>query len=181
MKYRYAKKLSFKTIIILLIAIFSALIVIYYFQQPIKDVKYKNVILRFDLNLRETKNIPVYPNESAVNELISNPKVKKITFIVKNTSDAFLTKLEAVEITLKLSTALQIFDSAFFSNVIEVSSFENLKSTQENPFIVLIPPSIANETYVSVSNNVVYISGKNRHEFDLATAKFILSSLGIKV
>jgi len=177
-------KLNKKTAIIsvsVLVASIALYLVVKVYLTPINFVNYNGLPLEFSVNLREANNILVEPDENAVKNLINNRDVEKITFIIKNTPDSFLTKLEAVEITLKLSYALRIFDSSFFTNVIEVESFDNLNSTSETPYIILMPPSIADGTYVKVVDNSVFISGEDKNGFNLATAKFIISSLGINV
>ncbi len=176
--------LSKKTIlfIIVFVSVLGVIVLmINFYPWPIKTRQYNNVTIQFDVDLREAKNIPVYPNENSTRNLINTPTVKKLTFVIQNTSDFSLTKLEVVQTSATLSYALKIFDPGFFDNILIANSFDNLNSTAENPYIALTPPSISDGTYVKVVKNSVFISGKDRHGFDLATAKFIISSLGIRI
>ncbi len=187
MEYHYKQKgvklrLTSKNMTVvgmLLVTMVAVFLLAKYYPYSVTSAAYKNATLQFAVDLNAAKSIPVYPDTNSVSNLINSPSVKKLTFVVQNTSDAYLSKYEAVEITLKLSTALKIFDPNYFGNVVEVKSFSDLNSTPDSPYIVMVPPSLANGTFVKVDGGSVFISGADRHGFDLAAAKFVLSSLGI--
>jgi hypothetical protein len=73
-------------------------------------------------------------------------------------------------------------------NVINVTSYENLNASDKEPAIALIHPIYSNESSVRLDGNIVYVQGKNAtsltgqlRNFDLATAKFLMVALGIKI
>jgi hypothetical protein len=44
-----------------------------------------------------------------------------------------------------------------------------------------VPPVLADETSVKTENNTVFIEGKTKEDFDLATIKFLIEALDLKV
>lgn len=185
LSFRLSRKRAIVLTAVIVISVAAALLATVY-PWPITSVGYNNVILQFGVNLRDARNVPVYPNANAVANVINVSRINGVTFVLQNTSDDYSSKVEAVEIVLKLSTAYNIFDTNFYDpnsnhEPLIVKSFDNLNATQRNPYIVLVPPSISDGNYVKVVGNSVFISGKTQHDFDLATAKFILSSIGISI
>lgn len=189
MEYHYKKrgaalKLNKRNMAVLAVILASLSFIVLaarFYPWSANAVDYNGVRLVFDANLMDARNVPAYPSADAVKSLISGQNVKRLTFVFQNTSDSYLTKLNAVEIAIKMSYALKNFDPGFFNSTKEVKSFGGLDSTADNPYIVLVPPSISDGTYVKVVGNTVFISGRDRNDFSLAAAKFILSSLGINI
>jgi hypothetical protein len=62
-----------------------------------------------------------------------------------------------------------------------ISSYDNIIANESYPVIALIPPSMTNSTSVVATNNIIYIQGNTTEGFDLATIKFLMSALDIKV
>jgi hypothetical protein len=104
---------------------------------------------------------------------------KNVVIVFKNTSDLSYVAVEAFEITYKLKTAYLRNNFSAKISAQEVESFDNLP--RENLFIALVPPSISDETAIRVSNNVIFIKGENLEKLDLATVKFLMIILGIKI
>lgn len=150
-----------------------------YVTLPVLSVKYGNLTLEFRVNLKEAAKIKVYPNASTTYQILWNPKVRNVTIDFMNTSDLGLTAVEAFEITYKLTIGYKTNNYVVGISAKNVESFENLSATEENPIIVLVPPSISNETSVKIEGNIIYINGIDAKGFDLATAKLIMIGLEI--
>jgi hypothetical protein len=171
-------------ILLIISAMAAAFFYVFYFPKPITSVDFYGVILNFRADLREAEKIPLYPNESAVNALLMDGSVRNITIAFKpsNEENSYFA-LEATEIVTKLYYAYKTLGHVmpkFMS--INVSSYENLSGTPQNPMIALVAPSVSNETDVIVSsNNVISVKAKSFNDFDLATIKMIMAALKIKV
>ncbi len=92
-----------------------------------------------------------------------------------------LNAVEALELTIKLTYWLERLPIWYRPKDYipeEIDSYQNI--TNHSPFynIVLIPPEFANSTYVKIENKNIFISGKTKKDFDLATMKFLLSMIG---
>jgi hypothetical protein len=167
------------------LALFLIFFYIFYVPKPITTWNFYGVILNFRVDLREASKIPVYPSEDVVNTQLMNPLVKNITIVYKPSSpkDNSYYAAEAFEIATKLYygyRALEYEMPKFIT--MNVSSYENLPGKIQNPIIALVAPSYSNETAVVVDpGHIVFIKAKNLQEFDLATVKFLMSALRIKV
>ncbi|MBS7657520.1 hypothetical protein KEJ33_06325 [Candidatus Bathyarchaeota archaeon] len=148
--------------------------------EEIKTWVYDGYELEFRADLREASKIQV-PGEDQVHDLFWNEEVKNVTIGFKRTNDMGLTGIEAFEITYKLRLAYLIAKRDVGISAEELDSFANSNSTRQNPFVALIPPSISNETAIRVSENTVFISGKDSKDFDLITVKFLIIVLGIRL
>lgn len=148
-------------------------------------VDYRGITFNFRTNLKDAQKIPIFPNESSVNSEFSNDKIKNITIAYKQSkSEIPIVTVEAVEISNKLklfylSDSNKTADVLF--NVLELDSFENISGSFENPIIVIKSPSQSSKNQVSLSNHVAVIEGRSLAELDLATVKFIMAVLGLKV
>jgi len=136
--------------------------------------------LQFRANLREASKVAVYPNESSIKSIFYNPAIKTVYICFKNTTQNSLVAVEAWEISYKLKTFYLLVGLPVDFKGQEVSSYSQ-EGNSTSPVIVLIPPVDANETAVRAGNYTVYISGKDMHSFDLATEKFLMVVLDIKV
>jgi len=65
-------------------------------------------------------------------------------------------------------------------NAQPIESYENITREDNVLKIILVPPGIANDTYVRAGGNRIFIYGKNFRDFDLATIKTILVAMGYK-
>lgn len=173
-----------KPILIFLSIIF--LLGLYYtlLPKPIYETSYKGTKIMFRADLREAKKIPVYPNEEILRRSLIHPLVKNVTIAfvpVENENDIYV--VNAWEIVMKLYLAYEEIGIKPKFNGMNISSYENIElyGKIQNPLIVLIHPKYANETAVRVEDHTILISGKTKHELDLATVKFLIVSLRIKV
>lgn len=189
-RYKYTpKKVKIKVtklkIIAFLIAAISFCVVyleypaIYKTLVPIKQINYYGVPLVFRQDLKQASTIPVYPNENAL-KIFYDPKIKTIYIAFRNTTQNSLVEVEAYEISYKLKIFYLLAKHPITIKGINVTSYK-INGNSTSPVIVLIPPVDANETAVKVSSYTIYIGGKNLHDFDLATEKFLMVVLGIKV
>lgn len=169
-------------IVLIIVLLFLFLLFLYFYtQRPITTINYLGEKLTFRQDLREANKIKVYPSEKILQDLMNGTKIRNVTIAYKKTSDISYTLLEAVEITYKLRRGYLAQGYDFKIVAKEFDSLENITGEQSTPIIVLIPPSIANETSVRVKDSAVYISGKDLKNFDLATIKFLVVTLKIRV
>jgi hypothetical protein len=170
-------------IILSIISLFALLGFVYFYfvPKPITVIDYFGNRLVFRQDLREANRIEVYPNEQALRELMDGSQIENITIAYRNTTDASYTTVESIEIAYKLRIGYLVQGYDFNISASEFNSLENITGERANPIIALISPSMANETSVRVKDSVVYISGRNLKEFDLATIKFLITSLNITV
>jgi hypothetical protein len=172
-------------ILLLLIAAFSMFFYIFYVPKPITVWNFYDVMLNFRADLREASKIPVYPSENVVNTQIMNPLVKNITiaFVPSTPKENSYYAIEAFEIATKLYYGYRTLEYEIPSfTTMNVSSYENLSGKIQNPIIALVAPSYSNETVVVVDpGHIIFIKAKSLQEFDLATIKFLMSALQIKV
>jgi len=138
--------------------------------------------MEFREDLRLAKNIQVYPNESYLKQVFWRRDIERISLAILNsTNQTNLIGVEAYGITFKLTAFYSLNKLSPEVKGKEVSSIYELKGNSTNPVIIIIPPSLANETLVRAENYTVYISGKSLKELDLATVKFLMVILGIEV
>ncbi|MEM5766185.1 MAG: hypothetical protein QW423_00910 [Candidatus Aenigmatarchaeota archaeon] len=162
-----------------------------YISFPIRSINYLGVNMNFRANLRDAKDVLVYPNEELVREEIMNQFIENITIVFKPGEDNVNSHyvLEVFEIVNKLAIAYKLrFAYIPNFNVVNVTSYENIRGTKDNPIIALIHPIYSNETVVKIEDHVIYIQGNNARNsmgqlknFDLATVKFLMVALDIKI
>jgi hypothetical protein len=152
----------------------------YQSTQPLTEINYFGVPMKFREDIRLAKNIEVYPNETYLKSIFRSREIKGITIGVLNfTNETNIIGVEAVEITFKLSSFYSISGLPVAIKGKEIGSLYEISGNSTNPVIIIIPPSIANETLVKAENYTVFISGKTLKDLDLATIKFIAIVLGI--
>jgi hypothetical protein len=110
---------------------------------------------------------------------VFGPFVADLTIAFQNTSQNNLVGVEAYEIAYKMRTAYLALNRNI--NITPRLADSTAYGTQENPVVFLVPPILANETSVRVTNFTVVISARTPKEFDLATDKFLMVAMGIKV
>jgi hypothetical protein len=194
MAYKYVPKevkiklTKMKIIAFATVAILLTFLYVYYpylqkwYQsaQPITEINYFGVPMKFREDIRLAKNIEVYPNETYLKSIFRSREIKGITIGVLNfTNETNIIGVEAVEITFKLSSFYSIAGLPVAIKGKEIGSLYEISGNSTNPIIIIIPPSIANETFVKAENYTVFISGKTLKDLDLATIKFIAIVLGI--
>ncbi len=174
-----------KTLFIVLLAVIvlSIGIIAYKFSgpKPVTSYNYYGIPMNFRADLRQADNVSVYPDDLTIYNTIWNEKNENLTIVFVNSSDNSLVIIEAFEITFKLKLAFGLFNFPVNITGMEIGSYSNISTDENHPIIALIPPSLANDTVVGLKDNVVFIEGKTKQEFDLATVKFLMSALDIKV
>ncbi|MEM4511662.1 MAG: hypothetical protein QXI09_00440 [Candidatus Aenigmatarchaeota archaeon] len=183
--------LDIKKIILISVLIFALFIIdfclpqIYSWYkslQPVTKIVYFNIPMEFRADLRLAKNIEVYPNEEIIKDVFWNKNLNRITIAILNTTnETHYIGVEAYEITFKLVSFYTLNGLSVEVKGKEVSDILELKGNSTNPVIYIIPPAIANETLVRLENYTVFISGRSLRELDLATTKFIMTVLGIRI
>ncbi len=152
----------------------------YLSKQPITEINYFGVPMKFREDIRLARNIEVYPNETYVKAIFRSKELNGITIgILNHTNQTNIIGVEAVEITFKLSSFYSLASMPVIIKGKEIGNISEISGNSTNPVIIIIPPSIADETLVRVENYTVFISGKTLKELDLATIKFITIILGI--
>ena len=152
----------------------------YQSTQPITEINYFGVPMKFREDIRLAKNIEVYPNETYLKSIFRSREIKGITIGILNfTNETNIIGVEAVEITFKLSSFYSIAALPVVIKGKEIGSFYEISGNSTNPVIIIIPPAIANETLVKAENYTIFISGRTLKDLDLATIKFIAVVLGI--
>jgi hypothetical protein len=194
MAYKYVPKevkiklTKMKIIAFATVAILLTFLYVYYpylqkwYQstQPLTEINYFGVPMKFREDIRLAKNIEVYPNETYLKSIFRSREIKGITISVLNfTNETNIIGVEAVEITFKLSSFYSIAGLPVAIKGKEIGSLYEISGNSTNPVIIIMPPSIANETLVKAENYTVFISGKTLKDLDLATIKFISVVLGI--
>jgi hypothetical protein len=173
------------------------------FRDPY-SLYYEGDARNFRANLFEANKTPVYPNENAIKNILLNPEVYKIyiAFFPNESENAFYAAT-SFEISNKLGLVYRHYykgqtenfkdedesSCMLFSEDEQIRCFKSLpiNSTDElvpttiEPVILLLGPSHANQTAVTVNNNLIILEGKNFSEIDrnyndldLATDKMLL-------
>ncbi len=196
-KVKLSKTLMSNVLVILTVAIVIATLIIVYnrYFRPIERWQYKDVNMVFRRDLRKADEVSVYPDKATIHDNFMNANVKEVTILFKDAGageNAYYI-LQEIELINKMTYAyIYLFDAqlpngGYNSDLIpkfkamEVSSYENITGSAENPTIVLIHPIYANETTVRTDGYVTYISGETYKDFDLATIKFLMVILDIKL
>ncbi|MEM5836516.1 MAG: hypothetical protein QW472_05580 [Candidatus Aenigmatarchaeota archaeon] len=184
-------KLDKKFLLIGLALIFLTAIAISQIKPPIYTLDYHGVKLKFRADLRSVDGIKVFPSEKAVREEIMSPFVENITIVYKPGNETINAHyaVEVFEIVNKLAVAYRLkFGYIPKVKVLNVTSYENLEGTAENPIIALIHPIYSNETSIRLEKHVIYIQAENAEtlekqlkNFDSVAIKFIMIALNIKV
>jgi hypothetical protein len=169
---------------IILSGIFFLSFYLYVSTRPITGVVIDGTQVNFRQDLREAEKIPIFPpsEDDIFNELF-NTGVINITFVFKDAGESqnpyYI--LEMTEIINKLTFAYSRINREVNFNAIPIDSYDNINATYYNPVIALIHPIYANSTFVMHKDHIIYISGKTYKEFDLATIKFLMIALNIKI
>ncbi len=194
-------------VIIIIAIIFIAFIFLINNLEFLKDpysLYYEGDERHFRANLFEANKTHVYPNENAIKNVLLNPEVFKIyiAYFPNETENAnYLAS--SFEITIKLGIVYRHFYKGetgtfkdedgsscmlFFEDEqircfksLPINSTHELVPTPIEPVILLLGPSHANQTAVTVNNNLIIIEGKdfsqidrNYNDLDLAVDKMLL-------
>ena len=176
------------TVFFLIILVAGGVYIIYrYIPKHTTTYNFFGIEIPFRVDIDKANNIPVYPDNETIYNIMWDSQVENITIAYVNSSENNKVAVEAFEITSKMKIAYQhigylngvYLDRSF--NGKEVDSYENISATPFNPVIVLIPPILSNDTLVMANNNVIYIKGTTMENFDLATVKFLMVALAINL
>lgn len=143
--------------------------------KPVRSLQIYNTTFYFRADINEASKVPAYPNETAINQLLNNEQLKKIT-IFFSPNETGLAGVEGTEISYKLTYHYLITrgKKIIFEGK-PVSNFTN-SATKENVYIYLNKSSKAS---IKLVNNTIYINYANLRQADLATVKLILIALGL--
>jgi len=183
MKQSKQIKVKLSWLIITCVLAFILFLTVYYSflksEEEITSWVYKGYELHFRADLRRAGEMEVR-DERAIHDLLWSDEIENLTIGFSEAPDLGLVSVEAFEIAYKLKLAYLISNKS-----VEISSgkvdLSNLGASPSNPFIILLPPSMANETSVRLDGYKVFISGKSEEEFDLATVRFLMIALEINL
>ncbi len=172
-----------------LVVAFGIVGAVYYFTelQPITRYDFYGAELVFRDDLRLAQKIQVYPDENAILNKVWDPDITKISIAYVNSSESSLDNglvaVNAFEIRYKLDVAYRNPNFNWFNEFeqIQLESLDNVTQADGTLVIVLVPPTLADTTEVRMIDNVVYVKGTTREDFDRATIKFLMASLNITV
>lgn len=156
----------------------------FYTPKPITEINYDGIILVFRADLKEAKNVPVYPSEQALYYELMNPLVENITIAAKEAGEGnpYYT-LQTYELVTKLKIAYLGLglNPSFNREPLIIDSYKDLRGDPQSPIIALVHPLYSNETAIRVEDHVVFIKAKDYKDFDLAIAKFSMVVLKIEL
>lgn len=179
-----------KIIFSLLILLIGLLFIWNPVKTPIYWVSLDGKTLKFRVDLREASKVPVYPSEDEVKNFLMSPLVENITiyYIAGSGEENSRAAVEVFELTYKLSvTFSRRFGYLPNFEVVNITSFEGINGTMENPGIAIVDPVRSNETSVRLVDGVIFIAGnysesseEKMKNLDLATARLIITAIGVK-
>lgn len=146
--------------------------------------------LNFRADLSEAAKTKVYPNEQALQNVLSNPNIEKIKI-------AFIPQQEENGVygvvSYELAYKLTIINKHYYQQVLPIESLavnstNDLMVTEGEPVILLLGPKTgAKQTAVSVFGSMIILEGKDFSEeqrsytdLDLAADKLLLVLMDIK-
>jgi hypothetical protein len=165
---------------------------------------YAGDVRNFRADLNEAEKTPVYPSEANLKSFLLNPEVQKIHIAYfPNEAENSFYLASGFEITIKLGIVFkhlmgvetQTFEDEdgsscliFYPNKqvrcfesVAINSTDELSPSPEEPVILLLGPSHANQTAVSVYNFMITLEGESFEEvnrtytdLDLAVDKMLL-------
>ncbi|MFH1473273.1 MAG: hypothetical protein ABIE55_00070 [Candidatus Aenigmatarchaeota archaeon] len=159
-----------------------------FFLTPYQKI-YAGGIRNFRADLNEAAKTPVYPNENAIKNVLLNPEVHKIhiAYFSNETENSFYFAT-SFEIALKIGLVYKNFMGVetqtiddedgstcmiFYPNrqvrcfrSIAINSTDELNPSFTDPVILMLGPSHANQTAVTVYNFMIILEGKSFEEVD---------------
>jgi len=183
-----SSKLVLKKKELILVFIALSLVIVSFFlyrylykpYEPLNFYDYHGQILTFRADLREAKNVQVYPDDSTIFNMVMNPNLKNVTIVFVPSKDNGIVGVDGFEVSRKLAIAYNYSGYRIPIKGEPVDSYE-LSGTNDSLIIALIPPVFSNDTSVRAKNNVILISGKTYKDFDLSTIRFLMIILEIKL
>jgi hypothetical protein len=177
---------------------------VYYYDnfKPVTTAEFNGQSIEFRANLREAQKVEVIPDETELrNQIVKPPRIdgpngqiiirkplSNVTIVFKSLNESARMGWYTVEVSEIVKKLTALYKGKYDVNVnfaiSEVDDYENLRGSNTAPIIALVHPDIAEETFVSVDDNtnVITISGGDSlKDFDLATVKFLMVALDIKI
>lgn len=152
-------------------------------QNPYKK-NFAGTELNFRANLLEAENIPVYPNEQAIKNVLLNPKINKVKIaFVPNEDENGFYAVAGFELAYKLTEVYKYyFREVLPFETLQINSTQEASASESEPIIVMLGPNTgANKTAVTVQGSLVVAEGKDFSEIgrrytdlDLAVDKILL-------
>lgn len=208
MKKEETKKKSNNSYLLLALIIVAALVLLIAWRSNIFLSNYQKYyagdVRNFRGDLTIAKDVPVYPEQRSIRDILLNPEVYRIqiAFFPNDTENSFYFA-SSFEITNKLGiifrnilgsevSILNTDDGSscmiFYPNKqircfksVPINSTDELFPTSVEPAILLLGPSKANKTAVTVENYLIIAEGQDFEEtdrkytdLDLAVDKIIL-------
>jgi len=147
--------------------------------------EYAGVVLTFRTNIKDAEDVRVIPNEQTLKDLFLRVPPNRIDLVwIDNETENPYYAVDGFEIAAKLSVIYQynfgINVDIVPANVSSVDEVRNLLE-QDNIVILMLGPSHANKTAVTVENNLVILEGqsletnKEYTDIDLSTTKVLLT------
>lgn len=139
----------------------------------------------FRANLLKAREIRVYPDEQALKQLLLSPDIEKIKIaFVSNDEENGFFAVASYELGFKLTKAYTFYyqKNPVFEST-PINSTAELKPSKTEPILFLLGPKTgANQTAVTVKDNLVVLEGKDFSEInrrytdlDLAVDKLLLA------
>lgn len=154
---------------------------------------YANQTLIFRSDLLKADQVNVYPDEDAIKNVLFNESVKRVRIAyIPNDTENIYYLVDTFEIGNAAKGKLTMIYDYKFNKTVEMQSFP-VNTTDEakafssplGPIILLLGPSHANETSITVNESLIIIQGKSFDEtnrkytdLDLAVDKMLLVLMG---
>jgi len=149
---------------------------------------YNGITLNFRSNLNDAAKIPVYPDEKAITDvLIDNPYLRKVAILyIANDSENGFYAVAGFEFAFKFTVVNNKLGRGEIPiNAYNISSINEAYRVADRtvPVVLLLGPSQANQTAVTVDGYVIKVEGKDLYknrtyvDLDLATDRLILTLL----
>ena len=173
-------------IFVLVVVAIVVSIILYdlYFPKPITAINYDSIVLGFRADLREAKNVPVYPSEEILYNELMDPLIENITIAAKEAGEKnevylvqtfeIVSKLEIVYLKLGLGPT-------FNKQPLIIESYEGLSGEPQKPIIALVHPSYSDETAIRVEDHVIYVKARDYKDFDLVVIKLLMVVLDLDI
>lgn len=198
-----------------IILIAALVLLIYYFplfsqQKNPYQMEFAGEIRNFRANLNEAEKVQIYPSSDALKNIFFGNDVRQINIYYIDTAENGFYEAPAFEFVLKMGIIYKsrrgnegysfgegnrenclffyanntsiCFEKEVLKNAADVSG---IKSSADNPAIILLGPPFSNKTAVTINNFTVMLEGKSLDEtnrkytdLDLATDKLLMVLMG---
>lgn len=145
--------------------------------------EYAGQEIHFRADLSEAEKIPVYPDEETLRDvLLSRDVIRVFVAYFPNETENVYYLADSFELAYKLTIIYKHkFNHVNRIESLPINSTDELVPTYVEPIILLLGPTQANQTAVTVENNLIIVEGESLEEtdriytdLDLATDKLLL-------